>query len=233
MRRAPILSCLLWTVTVTGCGDDGIRRLGDAGIPATELAIDTIVIDDGECGAQPAAKSLTFTNSGTGPLTWSASIEGAGFTLVGEASGTVDPEGSATITVQPDAVPSSASVGQMIEAMLVVETNARTEPFAIPLSLQVHGGSLLVETPAGVDTNRSRVPSRSDVKATVPAATPNASGVVLIEVYDVTQGGPAGPKAANVSTRGLVGTGGNQLIAGGSFYLAGGASARWVGSASH
>lgn len=148
MRRAPILSCLLWTVTVTGCGDDGIRRLGDAGIPATELAIDTIVIDDGECGAQPAAKSLTFTNSGTGPLTWSASIEGAGFTLVGEASGTVDPEGSATITVQPDAVPSSASVGQMIEAMLVVETNARTEPFAIPLSLQVHGGSLLVETPA-------------------------------------------------------------------------------------
>jgi hypothetical protein len=37
---------------------------------------------------------------------------------------------------------------------------------------------------------------------------------VLIEVYDVTQGNAAGPKAANVSTRGVVGTGSNVLIAG-------------------
>jgi len=57
-------------------------------------------------------------------------------------------------------------------------------------------------------------PGPYTVQATVPAATPNATGVVLIEVYDVTQGGPAGPKAANVSTRGFVGTGSDQLIAG-------------------
>jgi hypothetical protein len=67
-------------------------------------------------------------------------------------------------------------------------------------------------------------PGAYTVMATVPAATPNVSGVVLIEVYDVTQGGPAGPRAANVSTRGQVGTGTNQLIAG--FVVTGGVSRR-------
>lgn len=57
-------------------------------------------------------------------------------------------------------------------------------------------------------------PGLYTVMALPPANTPNASGVVLIEVYDVTQGGAAAPKAANVSTRGLVGTGNNILIAG-------------------
>jgi hypothetical protein len=138
---------VLWTVTAVACGDDSARRLGDAGIPATELSIDTIVIEDGECGAQPEAKSISFINTGDGPLEWTATIEGTGFTIIDGANGTVDPGGTATLSVQPEAVPASASVGQMIEAMLVVQTNARTEPFAIPLSLQVHGGSLLVETP--------------------------------------------------------------------------------------
>lgn len=145
MRRAPVLSCLLWTVAA--CGDDGVRHLGDAGIPVTEISIDAIVVENGECGAQPEAKSLSFVNTGTGPLVWSATVEGSGFTIVGDASGTVDPQGTVSVSVQPDAIPSSASVGQMIEAMLVIQTNARTEPFSIPLTLQVHGGSLLVETP--------------------------------------------------------------------------------------
>lgn len=69
-------------------------------------------------------------------------------------------------------------------------------------------------------------PGPYTVQATVPAATPNASGVVLIEVYDVTQGGAAGPKAANVSTRGLVGTGSDQLIAG--FVVTGSVSRRML-----
>ena len=69
-------------------------------------------------------------------------------------------------------------------------------------------------------------PGPYTVQATVPVATPNASGVVLIEVYDVTQGGAAGPKAANVSTRGLVGTGPDQLIAG--FVVTGSVSRRML-----
>ncbi len=69
-------------------------------------------------------------------------------------------------------------------------------------------------------------PGAYTVMATIPANTPNASGVVLIEVYDVTQGGGAGPKAINVSTRGLVGTGSNTLIAG--FVINGAVSRRML-----
>jgi hypothetical protein len=57
-------------------------------------------------------------------------------------------------------------------------------------------------------------PGLYTVMAHPPANNPNASGVVLIEVYDVTQGGAVGPKASNVSTRGQVGTGTNVMIAG-------------------
>ncbi|MGH7958469.1 MAG: Ig-like domain-containing protein, partial [Opitutaceae bacterium] len=67
-------------------------------------------------------------------------------------------------------------------------------------------------------------PGPYTVQAKGPANNPNASGVVLIEVYDVTQGGPAGPRASNVSTRGSVGTGANILIAG--FVINGEASRR-------
>lgn len=69
-------------------------------------------------------------------------------------------------------------------------------------------------------------PGPYTVLALVPDGTPNAAGVVLIEVYDVTQGGAAGPKAANVSTRGMVGTGNNTLIAG--FVVNGAASRRML-----
>jgi hypothetical protein len=54
-------------------------------------------------------------------------------------------------------------------------------------------------------------PGNYTVQAKGPNA--NASGVVLLEVYDVTTGN-GGPKAANVSTRAQVGTGNNILIAG-------------------
>lgn len=57
-------------------------------------------------------------------------------------------------------------------------------------------------------------PGPYTVQAKGPANNLAASGIVLIEVYDVTQGNVAGPKAANVSTRGVVGTGNNLLIAG-------------------
>jgi hypothetical protein len=52
------------------------------------------------------------------------------------------------------------------------------------------------------------------VQAQIGPGSTNPAGLVLIEVYDVTQGGPAAPKAINVSTRGAVGTGANSLIAG-------------------
>jgi hypothetical protein len=69
-------------------------------------------------------------------------------------------------------------------------------------------------------------PGPYTVQAKGPANNPNATGVVLIEVYDVTGGNAVGPKAANVSTRGNVGTGTNILIAG--FVVNGGVTRRML-----
>ena len=75
---------------------------------------------------------------------------------------------------------------------------------AFALQPNSRDAAILATLPAGPYT----------VQAQVGPGSTNASGLVLIEVYDVTQGGPAAPKAINVSTRGTVGTGANSLIAG-------------------
>jgi hypothetical protein len=94
----------------------------------------------------------------------------------------------------------------------IQQAAARAGAFALPLNSR--DAAVLVTLAPGSYT----------VQANVPNATPSPSGVVLIEAYDVTQGAAAGPKAVNVSTRGLVGTGTNSLIAG--FVVTGGVSRR-------
>ncbi len=98
------------------------------------------------------------------------------------------------------------------QVTLIQQAAARAAAFALPL------------TSSDAAVLATLAPGPYTVQATIPAATPTATGVVLIEVYDVTQGGVAGPKAANVSTRGFVGTGTNSLIAG--FVVSGGVSRR-------
>ena len=75
---------------------------------------------------------------------------------------------------------------------------------AFALQPNSRDAAILATLPAGSYT----------VQAQIGPGSTNNAGLVLIEVYDVTQGGPAAPKAINVSTRGAVGTGANSLIAG-------------------
>ncbi len=89
-----------------------------------------------------------------------------------------------------------------VTAIQQAMNRAAAFPFAGPNS---NDAAVLATLPPGAYT----------VQAKGPANNPNASGVVLIEVYDVTPNGTnAAGKATNVSTRGSVGTGGNILIAG-------------------
>ncbi len=83
---------------------------------------------------------------------------------------------------------------------------------------------------AGLNSNDAAVlatlpPGNYTVQAKAPVNNLGATGVVLIEVYDVTAGNVGGPKAANVSTRGQVGTGANVLIAG---FVVNGATSRRI-----
>ncbi|MEO6246907.1 MAG: hypothetical protein ABIQ12_15885, partial [Opitutaceae bacterium] len=105
------------------------------------------------------------------------------------------------------------------------QTGGATQVTAIQQAIQRAGAfnftgpnsadaAVLVTLPSGPYT----------VQAKSPVNNPTATGVVLVEVYDVTAGNAGGPKVANVSTRGLVGTGNNILIAG--FVVNGGVSRR-------
>ncbi len=96
----------------------------------------------------------------------------------------------------------------------IQQASARVGAFALPANSG--DAAALAVLPPGLYT----------VQAAGPLNNPAASGVVLIEAYDVTQGGGAGPKASNVSTRGNVGTGSNILIAG--FVVNGEASRRML-----
>jgi hypothetical protein len=96
------------------------------------------------------------------------------------------------------------------QAAAIQQAAARVGAFALPPNSR--DAAVLVTLPPGPYTVMANAPG-------------NSSGVVLIEAYDVTQTNVAGPKAANVSTRGAVGTGSNQLIAG---FVVGGAVSRRV-----
>lgn len=89
-------------------------------------------------------------------------------------------------------------------AQVTAITQATNRAGAFALGNNSLDAAVLATLPPGLYT----------VQAKGPANAPNASGVVLIEIYDVTTGNAVGPKAINVSTRGQVGTGSNVVIAG-------------------
>jgi hypothetical protein len=93
-------------------------------------------------------------------------------------------------------------------------TQAAAQVTAIQQATTRAGAFALGANSADAVVLATLAPGLYTVMAHPPVNNPSASGVVLIEVYDVTQGGAAGPKASNVSTRGQVGTGSNVMIAG-------------------
>ncbi len=99
-------------------------------------------------------------------------------------------------------------------AQVTTVQQATNRAGAFPLPANSADAAVVATLPPGLYT----------VQAKGPANAPNASGVVLIEVYDVTQNANAPGRASNVSTRGAVGTGSNIIIAG--FVVNGTASRR-------
>ena len=104
--------------------------------------------------------------------------------------------------------------GGAAQVNAVQQATQRAAAFALPANSQ--DAVVLATLPPGTYT----------VQAKGPANAPNASGVVLIEVYDVTPNAASPGRAVNVSTRGTVGTGSNILIAG--FVVNGGVSRRML-----
>ena len=149
----------------TGAPEDAAL---DAGFPATNLASTPIDFGLVGCGAVPAAKTLTFTNTGTAPLTYSIALaSGTYFALQGATSGTVAPGAEASVSLAPPALPITSNAGSPITDTLNVTTNIPGfTSFSVPVSVTPQGGSLLV-SPAPVAFGQVLVGDRSTLPVTI------------------------------------------------------------------
>ncbi len=173
MRRAPLVSFVLWStvapgVVLVGCGGDPIHHLPDAPAPTIDLPAQLSVdFGDANCGSAPEPKKVAFHNTGSGTLTWTALIEGSGFHIASGASGSAEPGETVEITLAADEIPSSTIVGAQLAAKLVLTTNATEQPLEVPLSVTAHGGSLHIATPAiGFGQVQLTAPSQQPLEIT-------------------------------------------------------------------
>jgi hypothetical protein len=126
-----------------GGGDGG----ADAG-PGT-AAVTPTMVDFGmsNCGAAGTAQTITVRNSGSGALTYSASVEmGSPFSIASGARGTVAANGMATISVGVT-VPSTSTAGTALTGNLTITTNDPMHgSVVIPLRATPQGGTLMLNT---------------------------------------------------------------------------------------
>ncbi len=206
----------------------------------------TVVVSSAQATATSDGATLTLSSTPTrlanvstrGPTTSGANVLIGGFVVTGTAGQTrqmlirvVGP----TLAGAPYNVP-----GTLADPRLEVYSSTSSTPILTNDNWGTQTGGAAAVTAIQQATTRANAfalpngsadavvlanlaPGSYTVQAKGPNAT--ASGLVLFEVYDVTQGSTAGPKAINVSTRGNVGTGDNILIAG---FVVNGAVARRV-----
>ena len=134
------------------------RRLADSDIvpsgPANG-AFSKTAIDFGlvPCGGEaPPDQTLTITNLGAEPLTWSATLsETPEFSITGPAGGTLGGGESATITITATAVPATTDANHTAQATLTIESNDAKKPKTeIPIK-RVAGGAKLDVLPITAD----------------------------------------------------------------------------------
>jgi len=154
MRRAPLLSCLLWSSvgagTVTGCGDGGPTFI-DAAVDAVEIdAIGPIAMVPPSasmtsvCGqALPATVDLTVSNGGDQPLVVSAASATGGFTVTTSLPVTVPAGGSMPLTIRPPAAVIGTDLGgSQRTGTLTLTTNQGGAPPTVALSTDILGANL-------------------------------------------------------------------------------------------
>lgn len=99
------------------------------------------------CGTAPTAKSVSVQNTGTVPVTWSASAT-APFAIEGPSSGTVAPSETGTISVGGAAVPTTSDPGVALSGTVTITTNIPgLSSVDVPVTLTPQGGSLIVSPP--------------------------------------------------------------------------------------
>jgi len=116
----------------------------EAGILSGTFATGPVIFPPISCGSQGLAGSYTFTNTGTLPITWSATLtQGSFFTIQGASSGTVQPGQMGSLTVAAGTVPASTTAGTTFNDTLVLTTNVPGyTTVTVPMSATAIGGTL-------------------------------------------------------------------------------------------
>ncbi|HEX8794777.1 MAG TPA: choice-of-anchor D domain-containing protein [Polyangiaceae bacterium] len=116
----------------------------EAGVLSGTFATGPVVFPPVACGSQGQSGTYTFLNTGTLPITWSATLtQGTFFTIKGASSGTVPPGQTGSLTVAAGTVPSSTTAGTTFNDSVVLTTNVPGyTTVTVPVSDTAAGGTL-------------------------------------------------------------------------------------------
>ena len=130
-----------------GAGQAGAGG-GAAGAPGTTIPATAIDFGPVDCGTSGGTRAVSFTNTGTAPLHYRATVSAGGpFSLQngvsdGSVSGDVAPSAQAIVTVVAGVVPTTSAAGAVIMGTLSVTTNATgAESTQIAVSVTAQGGT--------------------------------------------------------------------------------------------
>ena len=178
--------------------------------PDTTIPTSTIDFGLANCGGNtPAPQTLSFTNSGGSPLTYTANIPpGGAFSLTGadgngNLSGTVAPGMTGMITITTVPVPSSAVTGMPITGQLTITTNVpNSSSTIIPLQVEPQGATLVVSpavtmaNPANANFGQAPLNMAAPTIPLMITNTGNASVTFTVGVATDPQFGVTGASGA-------------------------------------
>lgn len=161
----------------------------EAGILSGTFSTGPVVFPPIACGSQGPSGSYAFQNTGTLPITWSATLaQGTFFTIQGASSGTVQPGQSGSLTVAAGTVPASTTAGATFNDALTLTTNVPGyTTITVPLSATAAGGTLTL-VPGTVGFGQVQISKTTPL----PFTLTNAGNAPI----NVTVGTPSDPQFA-------------------------------------
>lgn len=139
----------------TAVTNDAGSDAGDAGNTGGNGLTTTTSIEFGlsPCGgAAPAGKVFALNNTGSTAINYTVTLSSTtAFSIQGETgtkSGTIEPGGTASLTINAAAIPGTATAGQDLTAALTVTSNlpAPYNSFVVPVSIKPQGAHLAYGT---------------------------------------------------------------------------------------
>jgi hypothetical protein len=144
-QGVPLCGPLPSPVVLSGVGETGGFMVSDSALTFGPTA----------CGTTAAARSITLTNTGNAPLTWSAvlgNVSPVRYTVLPQMTGALTAGGSTTLMIGAGPIPEESSVRSDFYAdTLTFNTNVvGDEPHVVALH-QTASGAILAFNPATID----------------------------------------------------------------------------------